>query len=81
MMESEFNVSSLNTAGIGDSFERHMVFNYLKKNCSSNTVIFLSETHSVKKKEEIWNSQWDVVKILRFLHMGLQIAMMHLLRS
>ena len=57
-MECEFDVLSLNTAGIDDSFERRKVFNYLKKNCSFKAVIFLQETHSVKKKEEIWNNRW-----------------------
>ena len=48
MMECEFDVLSLNTAGIGDSFKRCKVFNYLKKNSSSKVVIFLQEMHSVK---------------------------------
>ena len=71
MMECEFDVLSLNTAGIGDSFKRRKVFNYLKKNCSSKAVIFLQETHSVKKKKEIWNNtSWDVGKILCFFAHG-----------
>ena len=40
----KFDVLSLNTAGIGDSFERRKVFNYLKKSCSSKGVLFLQET-------------------------------------
>ena len=58
MMECKFDVLSLNTAGIGDSFKRRKVFNYLKKNCSSKGVIFLQKTHNVKKNEELWNNQW-----------------------
>ena len=62
MMECGFDVLSLNTAGICDSFKRHKVFNYLKKNCSSKAVIFLQETHSVKKTEDIQNNQWGCGK-------------------
>ena len=61
-MECEFDVLSLSTAGIADSFKRRKVFNYLKKTCSSKAVIFLQQTHSVKKKEGIWNNQWGCGK-------------------
>ena len=63
-MECEFDVLSLNTAGIVDSSKELEVFNYLRKNCSSKRVIFL-----------------DVGKVQCFLHMGLQIAVVHLLPS
>ena len=78
MIECEFDVLSLNSAGIGDSFKQHKVFNYLKKDSLSKAVIFLQETHSVKKKEKIWNNQWGCGKTLCFLHMALQIAVVHL---
>ena len=52
MMECEFDVLSLNTADIDDSFKRHKGFNYLKKNWSSKAVIFLHEKHSVKRKKK-----------------------------
>ena len=61
-MECKFDVLSLNTAGIGDSYKRRNVFNYLKKNCSSKGVIFLQETHSFKNNEEMWNDQWGCGK-------------------
>ena len=70
MIESEFDVLSLNTAGIGDSFKRRKVFNYLKKNSSSKAVIFLQETHSVKKKGKIWNNQWGCGKNSMFFAHG-----------
>ena len=70
MIECEFDVLSLNTAGIGDSFKRRKVFNYLKKNSSSKAVIFLQETHSVKKKEKIWNNQWGCGKNSMFFAHG-----------
>ena len=78
MIECEFDVLNLNTAGIGDSFKRRKVFNYLRKNSSSKALIFLQETHSVKKKEKIWNNQWGCRKNSMFLQMALQIAMVHL---
>ena len=70
MIECEFDILSLNTAGIGDSFKRRKVFNYPKKNSSSKAVIFLQETHSVKKKENIWNNQWGCGKNSMFFAHG-----------
>ena len=70
MIECEFDVLSLNTDGIGDSFKRRKVFNYLKKNSSSKAVIFLQETHSVKKKGKIWNNQWGCGKNSTFFAHG-----------
>ena len=70
MIECEFHVLSLNTAGIGDSFKRRKVFNYLKKNPSSKAMIFLQEMHSVKKKEKIWNNQWGCGKNSMFFAHG-----------
>ena len=77
-IECEFDVLSLNTTGIGDSFKRRKVFNYLKKNSSSKAVILLQESHSVKKKEKYGITSGDVGKTLYFLHMALQIAVVHL---
>ena len=70
MIECEFDVLSLNPAGIGDSFKRRKVFNYLKKNSSSKAVIFLQEMQSVKKKEKIWNNQWGCGKNSMFFAHG-----------
>ena len=69
-MECELDVLSLNTAGIGDSFTRRKIFNNLEKNCPSKAVIFLQKTHSVKKKEEIWNNQWRCGKNAMFFARG-----------
>ena len=76
MMECEFDVLSLNTAGIRDSFKRRKVFNYL--NCSSKGVIFLQEAHTVKIKKKYGITSGDVRNIQCFSHMALQIALMHL---
>ena len=78
MIECEFDVFSLNTAGMADTFKRRKVFNYLKKNSSSKAVIFLQEMYSVNKKEKYGITRRDVGKILCFLHMALQIAVVHL---
>ena len=63
IMECKFDVFSLNAAGVGDSFKRRKVFNYLKKFCSPKGVIFLQETHSVKKNEKCGITSGDVGKI------------------
>ena len=54
-------VLSLNTAGISghsDSNKRQKLFNYLKKHSSPKAIVFLQETHSTKKVENLWTSQW-----------------------
>ena len=59
MMECKFDVLSLNTAGIGDSFKRRKAFNYLRKNCSFKGVNFPDqETHSVY--ERICKVSWEM---------------------
>ena len=69
-MECKFDVLSLNTAGIGDSFKRRNVFNYLKKNCSSKGVIFLQETHSLKGMKKCGMTSGDVGKVKCFCSHG-----------
>ena len=59
---------SRNTAGIGDSFKRQKVFNYLKKIAHLKAVIFLQETHNVKRKKKYGITSGDVEKILCFAH-------------
>ena len=61
-MECVFDVLSLNTAGIGDSFKRRKGFNYLKKSCSSKGIVLLQETHSTARSEAVWTSQWGCGK-------------------
>ena len=50
-MPCNFDVLRLNNRGIGDSKKRRKIFDYMKKNASSNGVIFLQETHSCASKE------------------------------
>ena len=56
-MQSVFDVLSLNTADMGDNFKRRKIFSYLKKSCSSKEIVFLQETHSSARNEEIWSNQ------------------------
>ena len=49
MAAFNFDIISLNTAGLGDFTKRRKLFNYMKKNVSRNGIILLQETHSVKK--------------------------------
>ena len=49
----------MNTAGIGghsDSNKWRKLFNYLKKHSSPKAIVFLQETHSTKKVENLWKS-------------------------
>ena len=55
----------MNTAGIGghsDSNRRRKLFNYLKKHSSPKAIVFPQETHSTKKVENLWTSQWGCGK-------------------
>ena len=55
----------MNTAGIGGhshSNKRRKLFNYLKKHSSPKAIVFLQETHSTKKVENLWTSQWGCGK-------------------
>ena len=65
LFKFNFEVLSLNTAGIGghsDSNKWQKLFNYLKKHSSPKAVVFLQETHSTKKVENSWRSQWGCEK-------------------
>ena len=58
MVDLNTDIISLNTAGLGDYTKRRKIFNYLKKQVSSEGVLFLKETHSVQKDEKIWTNQF-----------------------
>ena len=57
-----FDVLSLNTAGIGDNFERRKISNYLKKSCSSKGIVLPQETYSTARNEAMWTNQWGCEK-------------------
>ena len=44
--------------GLGDEKKRKKIFNYLKKNFSGNSIIFLQETYTTAKTEKLYKYQW-----------------------
>ena len=54
----DFEILSYNTQGLGDERKRRKIFNYIKKHTSGKAVVFLQETHSTKKHENLWKYQW-----------------------
>ena len=58
MYDLDFDILSLNVRGLGDHTKRRKIFNYIKKHVSRNGVIFLQETHSVQKDEQVWTNQF-----------------------
>ena len=57
MASLDFDVVSLNTAGVGDHVKRRKELNYMKKQTSPKGIIFLQETHSINKIEGLWTKQ------------------------
>ena len=53
-----FEILSYNMRGLGDERKRRKIFNYIKKHASGKIVVFLQETHSTKKHENLWKYQW-----------------------
>ena len=49
-------IHSFNARGLGDSFKRRAIFDWLRQNHQG--IIFLQETHSTKDTENIWKTQW-----------------------
>ena len=62
MASLDFDIVSLNTAGLGDYVKCRKTFNYLKKQTSPKGIIFLQETHSVNKVEGLWTKQFGCGK-------------------
>ena len=58
MDDLHFDILSLNVRGLGDHAKRRKIFNYAKKHVSHKGVIFLQETHSVQKDEQVWTNQF-----------------------
>lgn len=57
-MEADFQLVSYNVNGLGDDRKRRKIFNFLKKNSTGNSVIFLQETYTTVKSENIFRYQW-----------------------
>ena len=54
----DFDPLTYNVRGLGDERKRRKIFNYIKKNTSGKSIIFLQETHSTQKVENLWRYQW-----------------------
>ena len=52
----DFKICSLNVRGLGNSFKRRCVFNYIRN--TECHVIFLQETHSTAESEKRWCQEW-----------------------
>ena len=53
----DFDVLTYNVRGLGDERKRRKIFNYIRKNTPRKS-IFLQETHSTQKFENLWCYQW-----------------------
>ena len=60
MAEPNLDIISLNTAGLGDFTKHRKIFSYLKKHVSRKGIVFLQETHSVRKDENLWTPQTNL---------------------
>ena len=67
-LKVSFDILSINTRGIRDSFKRHKVFEWLKNHTSKNAVIFIQESHSTADIENLWSQQWHSREKLIFSH-------------
>ena len=55
-MSDKLNIITCNVQGIAEHFKRRRVFQFLhEKSCD---IAFLQETHAVKSKHKIWQSEW-----------------------
>lgn len=51
-----YTIATLNVNGLRDAQKRDMVFEYLSRRKAD--IVFLQETHSEKKDEDLWRKQW-----------------------
>ena len=56
MVDSE--TLSYNTRGLGNERKRRKIFNHVKKHTNGKAAVFLQETYSTKKHENLWKYQW-----------------------
>ena len=57
MSDIKFEVVSYNVNGIRDDRKRQKILNFLKKQTSNETVIFMQEIHSTKATEKRFECQ------------------------
>ena len=62
MGDLDVDIISLNARGLRDFAKHRKVFNYMKKITSPRGIIFLQETHSVLKDENVWTNQFGCGK-------------------
>ena len=53
---SSLRVGTFNVRGIGNGMKRRKIFHFLHN--KEFDIVFLQETHSSKKSECIWRSEW-----------------------
>ena len=58
-----FNLLSLNVRGIQSNGKRMTIFNWLNTHTSDQAIIFLQETHSERRDENLWTTQFSCGKI------------------
>ena len=51
-----YTIATLNVNGLKNAQERDMVFEYLSGRNAD--IVFLQETHSEKRDEDLWCKQW-----------------------
>ena len=54
----DFEVISYNVRGLADDRKTKKIINYLKKQSSGNSVIFMLETHLTSKSQQGFRAQW-----------------------
>ena len=55
----KFSILSLNVKGLRNNIKRNKIYHWIKENNGSNSIIFLQESHSDRKSEKLWKSQWN----------------------
>ena len=68
MDDLNLDILSLNVKGLGDHTKRQKIFNYTKRHVSHKGVIFLQETHSVQRDEQVRTNQFGCGPGSVFLH-------------
>ena len=58
-MASMFDLVSFNARGLGCDKKRKKVFTMLKKQTSTNVVLFIQEGHGKRDVEKLWQKQWN----------------------
>ena len=68
------NFATYNVRGIGENMKRNKIFKYHRD--KYHDIIFIQESHSTKKMEKIWHSQWGG-GVQYFMHTTLPKLVVH----